>query len=344
MRRSPLLLAALAALAALAVLPGCRLSRAVGRGASSLVSSPREVKQNKHPVAKDARLAVVWVGHATALIQIEDKVILTDPVFTNTVGQLSKRIVQPGIDPKDLPPLDAVLVSNMHFDHLSLGSLAMIAPKVRALLLPRAGTAYLTDFSFPAYELGAWQYWEKDGLRISATPVHHPGWRYGIDEAWMTESATAYVIEYKGIMVYFGGDSAYDQANYVATAERFPKIDLALLPIAPIEPRNLMRSMHMDPGEALQAFIDLDAQTMVPIHFDTFVNSTDNPGDALRELDAAKKPFFLAPRVVAPLAIGERRVFIKPGEGKMPPPAATPAAAPAAPQAKSNVPDDDKFD
>ena len=336
-------------LTALAVLPGCRLGRAVSRGASALVTSPREVKQNKHPVAKDARLAVVWVGHATALIQIEDKVILTDPVFTSTVGQLSKRIVEPGIDPKDLPPLDAVLVSHMHFDHLSLGSLQMIAPKVRTLLLPRAGTAYLTDFSFPAYELGTWQYWEKDGLRISATPVHHPGFRYGIDEAWMEESATAYVIEYKGIKVYFGGESAYDQANYVKTAQRFPKIDLALLPIAPIEPRELMRKFHMDPAEALQAFIDLDAQTMVPIHYDTFVNSTDNPGDALRELDAAKKPFFLAPRVVTPLAIGERRIFIKPGEGKAPPPtptAATPAATPApkTPQPKSTVPDDDKFD
>jgi len=320
-RRSLLVL-----LTALAVLPGCRIGRAVTRSASALVSSPREVKQNKHPVAKDARLAVVWVGHATALIQIEDKVILTDPVFTNTVGQLSKRLVQPGIDAKDLPPLDAVLISHMHFDHLSLGSLEMIAPKVRTLLLPRAGTAYLTDFSFPAYELGTWQSWEKDGLRISAAPVHHPGYRYGLDEGWMTESATAYVIEYKGIKVYFGGDSAYDQINYVQTAERFPKIDLALLPIGPIEPRDIMRRVHLDPREALQAFIDLDAQTMVPIHYDTFVNSTDNPGE------------------VVPLAIGERRIFIKPGEGKAPP-KADPSPAPTAPKAPaSTVPDDDKFD
>jgi len=150
--------------------------------------------------------------------------------------------------------------------------------------------------------------------------------------------------------VYFGGDSAYDQKNFVETAGRFPKLDVALIPIAPIEPRELMRRTHMDPREALQAFIDLGAARMVPIHYDTFVNSTDQPGDALAALAAAQKAQYLGPgRVVTPLAIGERRVFVKAGEGPALPDPPKPAAAPAptpAPTTTSStkIPDDDSFE
>src|SRR5262249_28488319 len=136
---------------------GCAIGRGLSRAAGSFFRSPKEVVRPKDPVVRDARLAVTWIGHASALVQIDDKLILTDPVFTNAVGQFSKRLYEPGIDPKTLPALDAVVVSHLHFDHLSLGSLDMIESKVRMLLLPRSGTTYLTDFSFPSLELRTWQ-------------------------------------------------------------------------------------------------------------------------------------------------------------------------------------------
>jgi L-ascorbate metabolism protein UlaG (beta-lactamase superfamily) len=169
------------------------------------------------------------------------------------------------------------------------------------------------------------------------------------------------VIEYHGIKVFFGGDSAYDQRLFVEIAQRFPGIDLALLAIGPIEPREIMRRFHTDPHEALQAFFDLGAKRMVPIHYDTFVNSTDNPGDALRDLAAAKKKWDLGDRQVVPVAIGERRIFLKKGEGpsldadkakdesswSKP---ATPAPAPTGKppekprDRKDDIPDDEKLD
>jgi N-acyl-phosphatidylethanolamine-hydrolysing phospholipase D len=243
----------------------------------------------------------------------------------------------------------------MHFDHLSLGSLSAIEKKVRMLLMPPEGVTYLTDFDFPVLELEPWQAWEKDGLRVTAAPVDHVGYRYGIDDAWMTRSFTGYVIEYHGLKVYFGGDTAYDQKLFVDVADRFPAIDLALLPIGPIEPRTLMRRFHMDPREALQSFFDLGAKRMVPIHYDTFVNSTDEPGDALRELEGAKKKWSMGSREVVTVAVGERRVFIKKGEGPAVPepsrPSAAPTPAPPAPAPapkkpppKNDIPDDDKLD
>jgi L-ascorbate metabolism protein UlaG (beta-lactamase superfamily) len=333
-------------------LAGCFVVSATGKAAVALFSSPRKVTKLKDPIAKDARLAVLWVGHATALIQIDDKVILTDPVFTSSVGQISKRLVEPGLDPANLPPVDAVLISHMHFDHLSLGSLSEIERKVRMLLMPPGGVTYLTDFDFPVLELRPWQAWEKDGLRVTATPVQHSGFRYGIDNAWMPRSFTGYVVEYHGIKVYFGGDTAYDQKLFVSTRDRFPGLDLALLPIAPIEPRGLMRKFHTDGREAVQAFLDLGAKRMVPIHYGTFVTSTDEPGDPLAELAAAQKKWGLGEREVAPLAIGERRVFVKKGEGPAPespvkakPSEPPPSPAPATkPPPKNEIPDDDRLD
>ncbi|MBX3189838.1 MAG: MBL fold metallo-hydrolase [Labilithrix sp.] len=343
----------LALVAALA--SGCAIARAGGRAAGSLFESPRKVDKLRSAVDPEARLAISWVGHATVLVQMDDKLILTDPVFTPTVGQVSKRLVEPGIDPKTLPALDAVVVSHMHFDHLSLGSLDMIEPKVRTLLMPRGGVTYLTDFSFPVVELRTWQAWEKDGLRITAAPVDHVGYRYGIDDAWMKESFTGYVIEYHGMTVYFGGDTAYEQRMFAETGMRFPDIDVALLPIGPIEPHDLMRRFHMDPAQAVRAMFDLGAKRMVPIHYDTFINSTDAPGDALAMLEATKAKTVMAGKEIVEIPIGQRRVFLKKGEGPdeargfaVPAspvdPSPPPEAPPPPPPAKSTIPDDDRLD
>jgi L-ascorbate metabolism protein UlaG (beta-lactamase superfamily) len=333
-----------------ALLPSCTFASAGARGVGAFFSPMEKVKKTKTPVRKDVRLSVLWIGHATALVQIDDKVILTDPVFAATVAQLSKRLVEPGLDPEDLPPVDAVLISHMHADHLSLGSLDTIKPKVRALLLPRGGATYVTDFAFPVYELRTWQTWEKDGLRVTAVPVDHTGWRYGVDDAWMKHSFTGYVVTYHDMKVYFGGDTAYDQKNFIETGQRFPDIDVALLPIGPIEPRNLMRTLHMDPREALQAFVDLGAARMVPIHYDTFV-STDARGEALLQLVEAEKIVkHDRARPVVPLAIGEQRVFVKAGEDPAavrPKATAVPTAAPPAPTPppkKDDISDDEKLD
>lgn len=343
-------LVALAAAAAL--LPGCLLGRAAGRAVASFFESPRKVDTVSEPVKKDARLAMIWIGHASALVQMDDKVILTDPVFTSTVGELSKRLVEPGLSPDHLPKVDAVLISHMHFDHLSLGSLDRIEDKVKTLVMPPGGTTYLTDFDFPVVELRTWQAWEKDGLRVTAVPVDHVGFRYGADDAWMKKSFTGYVVEYHGLKVYFGGDTAYVQPFFVETQRRFPGIDLALIPIGPIEPRALMRRFHLDPREALQAFIDLGARRMVPIHYDTFVNSTDHAGDALRELSEAQKKVDLGVREVIPVGIGEQWVFMKEGEepkgpipvATVPPPEPPPSPPKDEPPPKDEIPEDDRLD
>ncbi len=289
---------------------GCRVGAFFARNVAALgepmTAVPNKITNANRP---DARLAVSWVGHATVLVQMDDKFILTDPVFTRTVGQISTRLVEPGIAPEDLPPIDLVVISHMHFDHLSLGSLSLIERKVRALAMPSGGLVYLTDFGFPAFDLERWETRAQDGLAVTAVPVRHIGWRYAFDAAWMKRSYTGYVIEYHGMRVYFGGDTAFDGDLFAQTAHRFPDIDVALLPIGPVEPRDFMKRLHMDPQEALDAFHLLRARQMVPIHHGTFVNSMDRPGDPLQVLQREIGKRCLSEGQVVVLNVGEQRVL-----------------------------------
>jgi L-ascorbate metabolism protein UlaG (beta-lactamase superfamily) len=265
------------------------------------------------PVRPEARLSALWVGHATVLVQLDDKFILTDPVFTDSVGQISKRLVEPGIDPEHLPPIDAVLISHMHFDHLSLGTLDAIEDKVQRVYLPEGGTVYVPSSGVPTIELPPWQAHESDGLRVTAAPVRHVGFRYAGDRAWMLHSFTGYVVEYHGLTLYFGGDTAYSR-SFRDTGQRFPGIDLAILPIAPIQPRAFMCRTHTDPNEALLAFRDLGARHMLAMHYDTFVNSLDEFGEAPRVLRGLLPEHGLDEQRVAILGHGEQRVFVRRGE------------------------------
>jgi len=295
-------------------LSGCaRVVGLLGMAARNVAAAVSPVRRVPHritqPYRDDARLAALWVGHATVLLQMDDRMILSDPIFTASAGQISWRVVEPGIDVAHVPRLDVVLVSHLHFDHLSPASLATLEGRIGHLLAPAGGLAYVPDLDFSASDLAPWEHWEARGLRVTAVPVAHSGWRYGAD-TWMQDCYAGYVLEHRGLTVYFGGDTAYHRAHFVETARRFPHIDLAILPIAPIAPRRFIGRNHLDPTEALQAFEDLGAAQMLPIHFDTFVNSEDALGDAPAALRRAMRARGTPEARVVLLAIGEQRVLI----------------------------------
>lgn len=288
-------------------------SNSVGSSVSALFSSPKKV-ENKitDPVRDDARLAVLWVGHSTFLIQLDNKFILTDPVFTETIAFISKRLTEPGLDYKNLPEIDVVLISHLHADHLSIGSLDMIESKVKELLVPQEGLVYIPNFDFESNELKTWHAWEKDGLKITAVPVLHNGMRYGIDAEWLDKSFTGYIIQYDGITVYFSGDTGYEQGTTIfkETGKKFPNIDLALLPISPIHPREYSKGRHTDPVDALKIMGELNAKKMIPMHFDTFPESYDSLGEAENRMREVMKENNLTEDKIIILKIGEQKVII----------------------------------
>lgn len=254
--------------------PGCNTSLFFRFASRTLKQDSvlMERVQNKivRPVLPDVGLSILWIGHASVLIQIHDKVFLTDPVFVRTVGLVSTRVVEAGIDPTSLSRVDYILISHIHFDHLNYGSLREL-PKDGKLLIPFGGAQYTPEFGFrETKELTPWQVLDDDGVRITAVPAQHFGGRYGFDMLWNNgEGYVGYVIQYNGKTVYFAGDTGYRDSLFLRIGERFP-IDVALLPIAPLEPREFMSRVHLDPQRAVQAFGELRAKLMIPIHHRTF--------------------------------------------------------------------------
>lgn len=291
----------------LAAILGCGRVQTVIRGSTSFLYRSADAPLHDDPGPRaDVRLSVQWVGHATALLQLEDRMILTDPAITATVGVLSKRIVDPGV--RAFPRLDLTVISHVHFDHLSYSSLEELEDRIDLLAIPEGGFPYLPAFSFDARAAAHWTSFEHRGMRVTAVPAAHGGWRYGLDAAWAS-AACGWVVEYRGLSIYFAGDTGYDEAMFRAIAERFPHLDVALLPIAPMEPHGLVGAWHMDPTEAVRAFSLLGARTMIPIHFDTFINSLDAPGAAVPALERAVGAAGLEPARVITLRVGERRVL-----------------------------------
>jgi L-ascorbate metabolism protein UlaG (beta-lactamase superfamily) len=262
------------------------------------------------PRRPDARLSLLWVGHATMLVQMDDVFVLTDPVFTDTLGQISPRLVEPGLEVARVPDLAAIVVSHMHFDHLSFGSLDLLEDRTKIVLVPPGVRANMPRYDFEIRELARWTSYEKDGLRITAVPVKHVGGRLGIDEAFAPRAFTGYVLEYHGLSVYFGGDTAFAGDMFRETAARFPGLSTAILPICPNEPRDFMKRTHIGPTQALDAFALLGAGRMVPMHFDTFINSDDDLGACPRILRSEMKRRGMTDDQVSVLAIGEQRVLI----------------------------------
>jgi L-ascorbate metabolism protein UlaG (beta-lactamase superfamily) len=285
---------------AAAVLGGC------------LLRTPVPAPQLAHPripsaVADTESIGVTWIGHATVLIRIRDRWILTDPVLGARIAKVLPRNVLPGIDPKELPPLDAVLISHAHFDHLDMPSLRRVPPA--HIVMPRGALEFLPDDLAPrGVGLDTWQTWSHDGLTVTAVPASHGDGRYLIDR-WNHGTHTGYVIQYQGLTVYFAGDTGYIAKDAAAIRARFA-IDVALIPVGPAGRAKWIErwraDVHATPEHALELFAATGAQWMVPIHFGTFFEPRGYERPFLDRAIAAAH----AERHVRVLGIGESTEFL----------------------------------
>jgi L-ascorbate metabolism protein UlaG (beta-lactamase superfamily) len=222
----------------------------IDRATNEILPAPNMITT---PMIEGADLAVGWVGHATTLIQIKDKLIMTDPLLNNSVAIVVKRWFGPGIDPSIIKRLNFTLISHTHFDHMNLGSLDQL-PTDGSLVVPTGGLQFIPDYGFNGlHELGPWESLEEDGVRITAAPVRHFSGRYGIDRNWYQNIGyTGYIIEYDGITVYFGGDTGYHPEYFKEVGRRY-RIDLAIIPIGPGATRRTGGRIHVEPGGALRS-------------------------------------------------------------------------------------------
>lgn len=245
--------------------PGLALSmRFLAAAVRRLRTPTRLVKPVPVPRPASGTLAVTFVGHATVMLSTPRTRVLTDPLFGNFLYGL-RRATSAALAPSDLGEVGLVVVSHAHHDHLRRPSLRLVPRSATVIVPPRCGDL-VSDLGFArTIELGLGGKEIIDGVEVTAVAASHGGGRGGIDLA--RRPACGYVLRGEGQCVYFAGDTAYF-SGFVEIGERF-RPDVALLPIAGYEPASF-RADHMSPLDAVFAFEDLGAATMIPIAHGSF--------------------------------------------------------------------------
>jgi L-ascorbate metabolism protein UlaG (beta-lactamase superfamily) len=259
--------------------------------------------------AEPDSIEVVWVGHATVLVRIADRWILTDPNFSERISWVVRRYVRPGVRLVDLPRLDWVLVSHAHPDHLDLPSLRQLPHGASLAVPPGVGQQLPRGLPFDHVDrLAAWDSVVREGVRVTAVPARHSNARWVLDGLWRRRAHTGFVVEYGPHVVYFAGDTGYDRELFREIGREFD-IDVALVPVGPADRpgwvHRLRRHVHVSPSEALQIFEDVGAQWMVPVHFGTFFKRDAGELSAITDAIAAHE----RSNRVRMLQVGESETF-----------------------------------
>jgi L-ascorbate metabolism protein UlaG (beta-lactamase superfamily) len=261
-------------------------------------------------LVKRDQLGVTFIGHSSFLLQIGGKNLLVDPVFAQWLVLL-RRLRRPGVTIEQLPPIDAVLLSHAHMDHLNRPSLLRIVRQSRRLtgrspvaIVPWGVGDLVRDLGFErVIPLEWWQSERIDDLEVSFTPAQHWGARYYRDTH---RGFGGYVIRSSQHSVYHSGDTAYFDGFEKIGKELAPQV--ALLPIGAYNPESF-RHVHASPEDALQAFLDLGSRWMIPMHFGTFRLSEEPTEEPVKRLHVAAKTAGVDDRIRV-LGEGETRVFL----------------------------------
>ena len=271
-----------------------------------------------HPPTRveGARLRVISIGHASFLIQTEGLNILIDPVWAERASPFTfagpKRVNPPGIALEHLPPLDAVLVSHNHYDHMDLPTLAKLArthaPRV---ITPLGNDAIMRGhdraIDAEAYDWGA-RIPLSGRVAINLEPSYHWSAR-GLGDRRMALWC-AFVIETPAGVIYHIADTGWGSgALFSGVREKYGAPRLAIIPIGAYEPRWFMRDQHIDPEEAVQLFQLCGARRALGHHWGTF-QLTDEPiGEPTQRLHAAMGAANLDPDLFRPVHPGEAVEF-----------------------------------
>ncbi len=249
--------------------------------------TPRTGVTRKPVLARRGELGVTFIGHSSFLLQVGGKNILVDPNFARWIFVL-KRLRRPGLKLRELPAIDAVLVSHAHFDHLHRPSLRAIAWLTRrktgkrpAIIVPRHVRDLVSDLGYGrTIELNWWQSVQLGSLEITHVPARHWGARIVRDTH---RGYGGYVLRSGKQSIYHAGDTAYFD-GFREIGERL-KPQVALLPIGAYHPDSFRR-VHTSPEDAVQAFLDLGARWMVPMHYGTFRLSYEPVEEPVERLKA----------------------------------------------------------
>ena len=260
-------------------------------------SFPTATPAIMQPHAAPGSYTATWIGHSTVLLQMGCLNVITDPVFSERAFPVQwmgpRRIMPPAVPIDALPPLDVVVLSHCHYDHLD-------KPAVKRLAHDHPQATWIVPLGLGGYvrgwgvremlEVDWWQRVDVKGIRVTATPARHFSARRLGDRnksLWC-----GFAIEHDDKRVYFAGDTAY-HPEFRAIGERTGPFDLVMMPVGAYDPRWFMHVVHVDPEEAVRAYSEVathggtDVPLMLCLHWGTF-RLTDEPMDEPPHRTAAR--------------------------------------------------------
>ncbi|MHA7582759.1 MBL fold metallo-hydrolase [Paenibacillus vandeheii] len=304
----------------------------------------------KHPPeldylhANQAETTITWIGHSTFFIQYHGLNIVTDPVWAEKMG-FQRRLGAPGIPIQDIPPLDIILISHSHYDHLHLASLRKLVTAKTLLIVPDGLKRKMVRKGFHrCHEMKWWEHITLGGVKITFVPAQHWTRRTLFDTN--TSHWGGYVLEQNHPAVVpseetaaTSQDRAHENSRAVGTDDPSEAsasaanppggppviyfvgdtgyfqgfktigerfdIGITLMPIGAYEPEWFMTSQHVTPEEALQGFVETGSQLMVPMHYGTFKLADDTPKEAIDRMEAERERLGINPERIRVLGHGE---------------------------------------
>jgi L-ascorbate metabolism protein UlaG (beta-lactamase superfamily) len=258
-------------------------------------------------VAPASGLRVTWLGHSTSLIEIDGARILTDPVWSERASPSTlvgpKRFHPPPLSLEDLPPLDAVVVSHDHYDHLDMTTMRALAARGAVIHVPLGLGAHLRLWGVPPAQIVEHDWWQAvrlpGGVDVVSTPARHFSGRGLLDRdhtLW-----TSWSLIGPRHRVFFSGDTGLT-AGHARIGDRFGPFDLAMIEIGQYHPS--WGDIHLGPMGALQAFARLRAAKLLPIHWATFqlgLHAWSEPAETLTVEAARRGVAVLTPRLGEPI-------------------------------------------
>ena len=243
-----------------------------------------------YPALRGDEICLTWIGHASFLISWRGLNLLIDPIWSLWL-KVVKRMRHPGIHLDHLPAIDLVLVTHAHFDHLDRRTLRRIAA-AQPIVVPYGVGNLVHGLGFDrVHEMRSWDTLSLHNVSVTLTPCHHWGARVLHDRY---RGFGGFHFKFGGRSVFHCGDSAYF-GGFKEIGQRLPT-EIALLPIGAYEPP-MKREVHMNPEEAVRAFSELGAQTLIPMHYGTFRLSYEPLDEPLERFRAEVNRRNLAKRV-----------------------------------------------